>query len=65
MSESYSNELAKVRRQKKFITTDAVLLEEGGNWVPFRPGLSKAYKTVHAIRLSNGKIWDTVNGWRP
>ncbi len=52
----------------KNITTDAVLLEEGGVWIPFKPnvlGIDKGYKAVHAIRLSNGRIWDAVNGWRP
>ena len=50
--------------EEKKITTDAVSLEEGGKWIPFKPGLGKLYNKVHAIRLSNGKVWDCVNGWR-
>jgi hypothetical protein len=47
---------------KTFATSRA----EGGAWeaweeFDFQPG--RAIK-VHAIKFENGRIWDTVNGWR-
>ena len=54
--------------------TEAVLLEEGGDWVPFATlkrssrdhmdGGRAACLTIHAIRFVGGHIWDAVNGWR-
>ena len=39
----------------------AVLAKEGREWIPFD---SFEGKLVHAIRFSDGSIWDAVNGWR-
>ena len=35
---------------------------EGGEWVPY-PEVADM-PVVHAIKCSNGAIWDQVNGWR-
>ena len=46
------------------VTTYAVSLEEGEDWITFCGGLGKHYNKVHAIRFENGEVWDCVNGWR-
>lgn len=41
--------------------TVAVTYEDHGEWVPFREGV---HRHVHAIKFSDGSIWDAHNGWR-
>lgn len=39
----------------------AILREEGGPWMPFPENRGGA---VHAVKFSNGEIWDAYSGWR-
>lgn len=41
--------------------TVEVTYEERGEWVPFKEGV---HRYVHAIKFSDGSIWDAHNGWR-
>lgn len=41
--------------------TVAVTYEDHGEWVPFKEGV---HRYVHAIKFSDGSIWDAHNGWR-
>jgi len=38
-----------------------VTLAEGQDWLPFEPN---KYHWVHAIKFSDGSVWDSLNGWR-
>lgn len=44
--------------------TFAVLIIEGGVWIPFQDGARSNPKQVHAVMFENGMIWDAHNGWR-
>ena len=41
--------------------TVAIAEREGGQWLPFP---HRTVQRVHAIRFSDGSVWDAINGWR-
>jgi hypothetical protein len=42
--------------------TVAVTAEEGGQWISFDEFRGDK---IHAIKFSDGRIWDAKTGWRP
>ena len=55
---------------KKKPETVAISIEEGAGWLPFiraidwKPPTRSRPNQVHAIKFSDGSIWDAANGWR-
>lgn len=46
------------------VLTEAVSEREGEEWQPFGEYTKRrGDKRIHAIKFSDGRIWDAVNGW--
>ena len=60
-------ELVEKRPHKDKPRPEAVSLYEGTEWKDFpltTPNTGRDDRRVHAIKFSDGSVWDAVNGWR-